>query len=95
MEPDERGKIVQSLSARFKGGESVDSILSSIKDDYEIEGGTTDYFERGMMAPQFEDEAFALKINEVSNPFTSQFGVHLVKVIGIEKERIPELKLLR
>ena len=55
-------------------------------------GGTTDYFERGMMAPQFEDEAFTLEINEVSNPFTSQFGVHLIKVIEIEEERIPELE---
>ena len=44
------------------------------------------------MAPQFEDEAFTLEINEVSNPFTSQFGVHLVKVIEIEEERIPELE---
>ena len=92
MEPDMRGEIVQSLSARFKEGESIDSILSSTDDGYEIEGGTTDYFERGMMAPQFEDEAFTLEINEVSNPFTSQFGVHLIKVIGIEEERIPELE---
>ena len=92
MEPDIRGEIVQSLSARFKGGESIDSILSSTDDGYEIEGGTTDYFERGMMAPQFEDEAFTLEINEVSNPFTSQFGVHLIKVIGIEEEQIPELE---
>ena len=92
LDPNERGEIVQSLLARFEGGESIDSILSSSEDAYEVEGGTTDYFERGMMAPRFEDEAFTLEINEVSNPFTSQFGVHLVKVIGIEKEQIPDLE---
>ena len=42
-------------------------------------GGSLGEFGRGMMVKAFEDVAFSLKVTEVSEPFESEFGFHIVK----------------
>ena len=44
------------------------------------QGGDLGVFNRGMMVPEFEDEAFRLDIDVVSEPVKTQFGYHLIKV---------------
>ncbi|MBT4921667.1 MAG: hypothetical protein HON23_01480 [Rickettsiales bacterium] len=43
-------------------------------------GGNLGYFKEGTMIKEFEDQVKALTIGQVSNPFKTDFGWHLVKL---------------
>ena len=44
------------------------------------EGGDLGFFERGMMAPEFEEAAFKAPVNTVAGPVKTEFGYHLIQV---------------
>lgn len=44
------------------------------------QGGSLGAFSRGMMVPEFENAAFTLELETVSEPVKTQFGYHLIKV---------------
>ena len=44
-------------------------------------GGNLGWFTRNKMVKEFEQVAFSLKKVEISKPFKTQFGWHIVKVV--------------
>lgn len=44
------------------------------------QGGDLGVFGKGMMVPEFEEAAFELELEKVSEPVQTQFGYHLIKV---------------
>ncbi|WP_260631515.1 peptidylprolyl isomerase [Neobacillus niacini] len=43
-------------------------------------GGELGFFPRGTMVTEFDDAAFSLPINEISDPVKSDYGYHIIKV---------------
>ncbi len=53
------------------------------------DGGNLGYFFRDQMVATFSRAAFALKLGEVSQPFPSPFGIHILKITGRKKGTTP------
>lgn len=53
-------------------------------------GGLLGFFSRGQMVPQFEQAAFSIEPNEISDPVQSRFGWHLILVEEKRKKPLPK-----
>ena len=47
-------------------------------------GGDLDWFGKGAMVAEFETAAFSQKVGEIGKPVKSQFGYHIIQVLGHE-----------
>lgn len=84
------------------GNADFESIARAESDDpgSARNGGDLGFFGMGRMVPEFEEVAFSLNDGEISKPFASPFGYHIVQVIehkgigSIEEERPQILKAI-
>jgi parvulin-like peptidyl-prolyl isomerase len=56
-------------------------------------GGDLSWFGKNVMDPAFEEAAYALNIGEISNPVQSQFGYHLIQLLGKEVRPLSSSKI--
>ncbi|WP_452599220.1 peptidylprolyl isomerase [Pontimicrobium sp. MEBiC01747] len=90
MIKDDETKI-NEIYKRIEQGEAFESLAKQFSEDKSSanKGGTLKPFSSGELSSKiFEDVAFNLKEKEVSKPFKSEFGWHVVKLIS-KKEREP------
>ncbi len=52
-------------------------------------GGELGWFSKGDMVPEFETIVYGLTVNEISAPFQTQFGWHIVQLQGIRAGQPP------
>ncbi|MGQ0658735.1 MAG: peptidylprolyl isomerase [Chromatiales bacterium] len=79
---DVRGKLEQ-LKTRIEGGDDFAQLARSHSEDRATasKGGDLGWVSPGELDPDFERAAGGLLPNQVSEPFQSQFGWHIVQVL--------------
>jgi peptidyl-prolyl cis-trans isomerase SurA len=92
-------KKVEEIIKRLEAGEDFSDLARELSEDRGGKnGGDLGYVEKGTILKEVEDVAFSLKVGEVSKPFWSARGLHIIKVedrieSGLDeaKERIRQI----
>ncbi len=76
-------KKINEAYEKIKNGEDFSKVAMEYSEDKgsSRRGGELPWFGTGRMVPEFENIAFELKVGEISKPFRSIFGFHIIKKI--------------
>ncbi len=89
---------LEAIRTRIVSGESTFEMEAKAHSDCpsgKSNGGSLGWFGKGMMVKPFEDVAFAIAENEISEILETQFGYHIIVKTGEEKGHTPELEEIR
>ena len=75
-------ELASNLKTRLESGESFGNMAEQYSDDLgnASSGGDLGFFLPGMLMPELEEIAYQLQVGQVSEPFFSTSGVHLLRV---------------
>ena len=81
-EQEIRERLLQ-LKQRIEAGDDFASLARSNSEDpgSAATGGDLGWIDPGTMVPEFEQQMNKLEINQISEPFKSRFGWHIVQVL--------------
>lgn len=86
----EARKTLRELQKRILAGEDFGALAKEYSQGpSSSNGGDLGYFTKGRMVKSFEEAAFKLAPNEVSDIVETQFGYHLIKVLDHQAENSP------
>jgi len=79
----ETEKDAKAAAKRLKAGEDFAALATELSLDRgsQTSGGDLGYFQADAMVPSFSKVVFALEKGAVSDPFESQFGWHIAKLV--------------
>lgn len=81
-------KKIEDLQQKLKaGGDFAELAKENSEGPSNVRGGDLGYFKRGQMVKPFEDVAYSMKIDEVSDLVETRFGYHLIKVSDKKPEQ--------
>ena len=73
-----------------KGSKFEDLVKEFSKDEgSKANGGELGYVMKGQLVPEFENKAFSMKQDEISDPVKTQFGWHIIKALDSRDVKIP------
>lgn len=80
----------KEVSEKLGGGEDFGKLAEEYSTDEgsKAAGGDLGFFGKGEMAAEFEESAFSLEVNKVSDPIKTQHGYHIIEVL--EKKEAKE-----
>jgi parvulin-like peptidyl-prolyl isomerase len=86
--------MAKNLYKRAIAGENFDELAKKYSEDEttKASGGNLGFFSKGVMVKEFEDAAFGLSRDEVSEPVRTTYGWHIIKVIDKRQISFDESK---
>jgi peptidyl-prolyl cis-trans isomerase C len=89
----EARKKLEGVKKRVLAGEDFGKLAKEYSEGpSNVREGNLGYFTRGRMVKPFEDAAFKLAPNEVSDIVETQFGYHLIKVLDHKAAKDPSFE---
>ncbi|MBV1904992.1 MAG: SurA N-terminal domain-containing protein [Pseudomonadales bacterium] len=83
--------IASDTLTRIESGEVFEELAKSLSEDpgSATKGGDLGFVSKGALVPAFETALWSMKVGELSDPVTSEFGVHIIKLIDIQLDEYP------
>jgi peptidyl-prolyl cis-trans isomerase C len=93
-ETERKAKLtaIRDAHARLVKGEDFAKLAEALSEDRVsgMKGGDLGFLREGSVDPRFSAKVFAMKTGEVSEPFETHFGFHVVKVVeGTQRVKRP------
>jgi parvulin-like peptidyl-prolyl isomerase len=78
------------IETKLKNGESWSELAATYSTDTSnnTNDGDLGWFAKGTMVSEFEDAAWSLKVGEISAPVKTDYGYHIIQVLGHEKRQL-------
>ncbi|MDB6446073.1 MULTISPECIES: SurA N-terminal domain-containing protein [Pseudomonas] len=88
---------IEDIQARLAKGESFEALAKEFSQDpgSANNGGDLGYAGPGVYDPEFEKALYALNKDQVSAPVRTDFGFHLIKLLGVEAPEVPSFASLK
>lgn len=87
-EAQAREKITE-IQAKLAAGEAFEELAKTYSEDpgSAFNGGDLDFFEQGMMVPEFDQVVFSMQVGETSDVVKTDFGLHLIQLIATRDQQ--------
>ncbi len=88
---------LEEIAAQLAAGGDFATLAKEHSDDpgSANEGGDLGYAGPGVYDPAFEDALYALEEGQVSAPVRSEFGWHLIKLLGVQSPEVPSFESMK
>ncbi|MDY7565676.1 SurA N-terminal domain-containing protein [Pseudomonas sp. RTC3] len=88
---------VEEIQQRLAKGEDFAALAKEFSQDpgSSSKGGDLGYAGKGVYDPAFEKALYDLKKDQVSGPVRSDYGWHLIKLLGVEAPSVPSFASLK
>ncbi len=97
LSDDEAKAKIDEIATRVKNGDDFAAVAKEASQDpgSANEGGDLGFAGPGVYDPAFEDALYALNEGEVSAPVKSEFGWHIIKLLGVQSPEVPAFESLK
>lgn len=88
VSPENAKHTIDSIYSRVKAGDDFAVLAATYSNDpgSARDGGSLGWVSPGMMVPEFDQKMQSAKIGEVSEPFETQFGWHILQVTDARQQ---------